>query len=137
MNVRRITGAIGLLTLFPLGAIAQEPALDCENASSTNEINACVQREYEAADRVLNETYQKALASIPEMAGDPPYDPKTWEQALRASQRAWIAFRDAECGAHVPMFWSGGSGATSEVISCEIEKTQERVKELKARYEAE
>jgi uncharacterized protein YecT (DUF1311 family) len=114
---------------------ADDPPLDCENASSTAELNACAEKALEKVDAELNQVYQRALKSIPDMATDPPYDAKSWEKALRESQRAWIAFRDAECSNHVAMFWTGGSGATVDILGCIEEKTKARIKELKERYE--
>lgn len=118
------------------GPAAADDALDCQEALSTVEMNRCAGVEFEKADKELNAVYQQALAAIPGLAtDDPPYDLKAWEAALRASQRAWIAFRDAECEGHVGMFWSGGSGATVDMIGCKTEKTEARIKDLKGRYE--
>ncbi len=117
---------------------AADDKIDCENALSTYEMNICAGRAFEAADAKLNAVYKKALAAIPEMAtGEKPFDARSWEAALRASQRAWVAFRDAECEEHVAMFWSGGSGATVDIIGCKTEKTEARTKELSERYEIE
>lgn len=119
-------------------AAAGETPADCTEALSTVEMNNCAASEFEKADAELNRVYQDALADIPKMAMDePPFDAKSWEEALRASQRAWIAFRDAECEDHVEKFWTGGSGATVEIIGCKTEKTEQRTKELKQRYEVE
>ena len=116
---------------------AEEP-LDCTEAMSTVEMNTCAGAEFAKADRELNEVYARALKAIPDMAPEEPqFDAKAWENALRASQRAWIAFRDAECEDHIAMFWSGGTGATVDVIGCKTEKTEARIKDLKARYENE
>ncbi|MBA4132558.1 MAG: hypothetical protein C0519_14180 [Hyphomicrobium sp.] len=135
---------IGLLVLMMLVAVraafAGEPPLpaDCTEAMSTMEMNACAGAEFEKADAELNRVYKDAIASIPEMATDEqPFDKASWEEALRASQRAWIAFRDAECEDHVEKFWAGGSGRTVEIIGCKTEKTEQRTKELKQRYEIE
>lgn len=108
--------------------------IDCENASATAEMNWCAEQEFDAADAELNKVYAEALKSIPEMASEPPYDAKAWEGALRASQRAWVAYRDAECDAHVPMFWTGGSGATAEIIGCRTTMTKARTKEIQEHY---
>lgn len=131
--------AAGLLVLA-LANVAparseDDPPIDCTNAMATHEMNACAEKDLEKADAELNAVYKKALAAIPEMATDEPYDAKSWETALRESQRAWVAFRDAECSKHVPMFWTGGSGATVEILGCIREKTEARTKELKERYE--
>jgi uncharacterized protein YecT (DUF1311 family) len=135
---------IGLLVLMMLVAVraafAGEPPLpaDCTEAMSTMEMNACAGAEFEKADAELNRVYKDAIASNPEMATDEqPFDKASWEEALRASQRAWIAFRDAECEDHVEKFWAGGSGRTVEIIGCKTEKTEQRTKELKQRYEIE
>jgi uncharacterized protein YecT (DUF1311 family) len=121
-------------------ATAAEPAApaDCTEALSTVEMNDCAGAEFEKADGELNRVYAKALAAVPELAtDDPPFDAKTWEEALRASQRAWVAFRDAECEGHVAKFWGGGTGATVDIIGCKTEKTEQRTRELKQRYEVE
>ncbi|MEQ1715382.1 MAG: lysozyme inhibitor LprI family protein [Hyphomicrobium sp.] len=122
---------------LPSPTLRAEEAIDCANAMATVEMNACAEKLLEKADAALNETYKKALTAVPEMAGEKPYDAKGWEEALRASQRAWVAFRDAECNNHVAMFWTGGSGATADILGCMTDKTEARTKELKARYEAE
>lgn len=120
-------------------AIAEEPAAaDCTEALSTVEMNACAGAEFEKADGELNRVYAKALAAVPALAtDDPPFDARSWEEALRASQRAWLAFRDAECEGHVAKFWGGGTGATVDIIGCKTEKTEQRTRELKQRYEVE
>lgn len=123
-----------LLHVAPLNA-ADDTPIDCANAVSTYELNACADKDFVAADAELNRVYAAALNAVPEMATDPPYDAKSWEQALRASQRAWVAFRDAECQNHVAMFWSGGTGATADITGCMEEKTKARTKELQERYE--
>jgi uncharacterized protein YecT (DUF1311 family) len=112
-----------------------EPRIDCDNAVSTVEMNFCGEKELEKADAALNAAYKNAIAGIPELASEKPYDTKSWEEALRASQRAWVAFRDAECKDHVPMFWTGGTGATGEVLGCMTEMTKNRTVQLKELYE--
>lgn len=131
---------VTLLVLLAAPALAEpEPKIDCANASSTVEMNYCADQDYEAADKALNAAYQKALKALPEMAvaDSERFNAKAWEKVLRASQRAWIAYRDAECQEHVPMFWGGGTGTTAAVIGCLTELTKARTKELKESYDAE
>lgn len=131
--------ALGLTVLLVPAAMAGDamPA-DCTEAMSTIEMNNCAGADFEKADAELNRVYKEAIASIPEMAtGEQPFDKASWEEALRASQRAWVAFRDAECEDHVEKFWGGGSGRTVDIIGCKTEKTEQRTKELKQRYEIE
>ena len=130
--------ATGFLVVAALpAAAASEPSIDCENASSTVEMNHCADQEFEKVDAELNAIYKKALAAIPDMATEHPFDTKSWEAALRSSQRAWLAYRDAECDQHVPMFWGGGTGTSSAVTGCKTQRTRARIEELKASYEAD
>lgn len=144
MTLRRtsVFWAMPVLALFCAANISvaiadDELKIDCANATATAELNACADKEFDAADALLNKAYAEAIKAIPEMAGEPPYDAKAWEAALRASQRAWVTFRDAECNDHVAMFWTGGSGASADIIGCKTEMTKVRTKELDARYKAE
>lgn len=120
----------------PAGA-AEDAPVDCTNATSTVEMNVCADREFEQADAELNAVYQRALGKLPQLGMEKPFDAKSWETALRKSQRAWIAFRDAECREHVPMFWTGGTGTTVAVISCLTDKTKARTRELREHYEGD
>jgi uncharacterized protein YecT (DUF1311 family) len=126
--------AIVLLTLPFVAIPAHAQNIDCANASSTVEMNFCADRDFQAADKSLNAAYEAALASIKTRDLDKPYDAKSFEAALRAAQRAWLAYRDADCKDLVAQEWSGGSGTTSAVLGCMTEKTIERTKELKDRY---
>ena len=137
MSRMPIAAAIALLAQgIAVPARADEP-VDCANATSTYEINACADKDLAKADAALNAAYQKALAKIAASDQEKPYDPKSWEEALRASQRAWVAFRDADCKGLVPMAWAGGTGTSMEVLGCMTAKTDERTKELKERFDAE
>ncbi len=120
----------------PLAAPAQNK-LDCSTALATPDLNACAEIELEQADALMNAIYKKLLAKIAASTGDKPYDAKSWEAALRASQRAWVAFRDADCKGLVPLAWGGGTGATGEMLGCMTEKTIRRTDELTAYFEAE
>lgn len=118
------------LALAAPAAAEPEPKIDCANATSNHEMIFCADEEYKAADLALNAAYQKALKAIPGLASEPPYDARSWEEALRKSQRAWVAFRDAECKDHTPMFWGGGTHTPLAVLGCLTAKTNARTKEL-------
>jgi uncharacterized protein YecT (DUF1311 family) len=122
--------------LLPIASAAQETPnpIDCNNARSTVEINYCADRDYVAADRVLNEAYQTALAQTAKSDNAAPYAAAAWQRELRASQRAWVAFRDADCKGLVPMGWSGGSGTSAAVLSCMMDLTKARTQALQERY---
>lgn len=123
-----------LVALCPVPAGAEEPEIDCATASATSELNSCAEKALEKADGELDIAYQKVVAFIAKNGGDKPYDSKSWEEALRASQRAWLAYRDADCKGLVPMAWSGGSATSGEVLGCMTGMTAARTKELISRY---
>lgn len=128
----------GLVSPALSPALSKEPAagptLDCANAMSTYEMNTCADRDFAAADAKLNGTYKLALQHIAANGGEKPYDSKNWEAAMRASQRAWVAFRDADCKDLEPMAWDGGTGTTVAVLGCMTQMTRTRTKELQERY---
>ena len=62
--------------------------IKCNSGGNQLEMNACADDDFVRADRELNKTYQ---ALIEKEAEDPVFIAK-----LRAAQKAWLAFRDAE-----------------------------------------
>lgn len=126
---------IGLQALAS-GAGAQAP-IDCAKAMATAELNACADQALARADAALNAAYRKVVAKIAASDGAKPYDNKSWDAALRASQRTWIAWRDADCKGLVPFPWGGGTGTTGEVLGCLTEKTEARTKQLRDWFEVE
>lgn len=134
MRHRLMCSAVGLVA----AVVAASPAMagECDNAASTVELNACSDKAFQRADRDLNSTYQELIRSIGTRDfGDPPYDAKSYERALRESQRAWVAFRDAECKGLVPIQWSGGTGSAAAVLGCMTEETKRRTESLRAHME--
>ena len=111
-----------------------DPPVDCTAAMSTHELNFCAEKELQAADAKLNDIYTRVLAHVAANGSEPPYDGKSWQDALRKSQRAWVAFRDADCKDLVPMAWAGGTATTGQVLGCMAAMTEARANQLKDRY---
>ena len=126
--------ATALLPLSLGFGTAHAQNIDCAKASSTVEMNFCAEKDFNAADKTLNTAYEAALASTKGRDLEKPYDAKSFEAALRTSQRAWLTYRDADCKDLIAQEWSGGSGTTSASLGCMTEKTMQRTKELKERY---
>jgi uncharacterized protein YecT (DUF1311 family) len=79
----------------PVAASASQAGDACrERATTQRALEACARSELDEADRQLNAAYQAVIARHP---GDP-----TFVERLRAAQRAWMAFRDAELEAIYP-----------------------------------
>lgn len=83
--------------------------------------------EYQTADKLLNEAYQAARASMGEAQ----------RTALRHQQREWIKSRDATCSAERIEADSkgeiaGGSVMELAIVGCKIRMTSERAQQLSA-----
>ena len=92
-----------------VGVVAN-PCQETPEGQGTQGIDACLDRELKAWDAILNERYRTAMAAAKEMDdrlktedGTEP----TVAAALLKAQRAWIAFRDAECDRRYEYFKEG------------------------------
>ena len=95
-------------------------AEDCDrNDDSQSMMNICADADYQAADAKLNAAY-KDLVNRNDQASN---------KLLQTAQRAWIAFRDAEC-AYSTADTGGGSIHPMEVSRCLTKLTNERIEQL-------
>ena len=104
-----------------------------EGGYSTYGMVRCTAAETDVWDRFLNEEYQSQMAGLRAMdAEEAVYFPEfaNRAEALRTAQRAWIAFRDGECGLAYAM-WGAGSMRQIAGSSCTLEMTADRVITLK------
>ncbi|NEP09530.1 MAG: DUF1311 domain-containing protein [Symploca sp. SIO2C1] len=99
---------------------SKETSLDCDNAQTQTEINACAALEAQAADKKLNEVYQQLQAKIQ----DSPQ-----EQRLIEAQQKWIKFRDADCE-YAKSQYEGGSIVPTIEAACITRLTEQRTKDL-------
>lgn len=91
------------------------PACD----GTTQEVEACLAPELERADAELNRYYRAAVARLNQEG-----QPSALAQ-LRRSEAAWIAHRDAECGA-VWEYWKEGTVRGSMATQCRTRLTRAR-----------
>lgn len=95
--------------------------------STTIGIDACLGREHAAWDVILNENYRAAVAAAKEQ------DVSLKEQAIQPgaaaslvkAQRAWVAFRDAECDRRFELY-KDGTIRTNIASSCLLQLTAAR-----------
>ncbi len=129
------SATLGLLALLalPLPALAQEdaPELDCDNAQTQVEMTGCASQDFDEADAALNAQYKKTRAAMRQMDADFEADQHGAEEQLLKAQRAWVAFRDAEC-AYSTQASEGGSIHPMEVSQCLTKLTETRTKQLTA-----
>jgi uncharacterized protein YecT (DUF1311 family) len=85
----------------------------------------CAAEETARHDARLNRNYKAILDQL-DSADD--------KDAVRNAQRAWIAFRDADCGSYVSMTW--GSMSRLEGAQCMTERTEERADQLQSFLES-
>ncbi|WP_373635558.1 lysozyme inhibitor LprI family protein [Yoonia sp. SS1-5] len=91
--------------------------------STTVGIGACLAAEIAVWDEILNEEYQARRAEFSASAAE-------LADALRDAQRAWIAFRDADCDLRYTLF-QGGSIRSIVGANCRLSKTAQRAIELR------
>ncbi|HYG41451.1 MAG TPA: lysozyme inhibitor LprI family protein [Bordetella sp.] len=116
------------LALSAHGAQAQSAQPDCANAQDQATMSACAAADYKQADAVLNATYKQAAARLK--------DDTDQHQRLVAAQRAWIAFRDAEC-AFAAGSSEGGSAYPMLLAQCRATLTTQRTAGLQAHMKCE
>jgi uncharacterized protein YecT (DUF1311 family) len=101
------------------GEMTKEHSACLEKANGvTAEMINCMLAETIRQDARLNENYKKLLSKV-------ATDRKT---ALIEAQRAWIRFRDANCGFYANP--EGGSAARMPANECILNTTADRAKEL-------
>jgi uncharacterized protein YecT (DUF1311 family) len=127
---------LGLGLALPLGLPAGAARADIEDCGGSNvEMTACIWRHFEAADSELNQVWRRALAEIDGFAGDMPGAAlREWRVGLIEAQRAWVAFKDADCRVAVAHEWYGGTGASAAIGACLYAHTRNRIDDLKSRY---
>jgi uncharacterized protein YecT (DUF1311 family) len=122
----RASAALVAILLFVMPAHADE-ALDCKVPKDQNSMTQCAAQDFEKADKALNQIWPKLKADAE--ASDQDTGKTEYADALLASQRAWLAFRDAEC-AWQAMEMHGGSGEPMLLYGCQARLTQQRIKQL-------
>ena len=105
-----------MTTLILLAAAAA----GCANVSTQADMSRCAASQFARADAVLNAQWRRTLAVNRGRSGK-----------LIAAQRAWIAFRDAECEAEAAGS-IGGSIHSVDVAACRSRLTKGRTSQLAA-----
>ena len=91
------------------------------NAQSTPELKQDAYAEFQKSDKAMNAAYQKLMSVLTDDG----------KKKLRLSQRAWVAFRDAEADFDSHHFGEGKLGGVERLGSMNM-RTEERTKKLLA-----
>jgi uncharacterized protein YecT (DUF1311 family) len=118
-----------LAALFVLSLPASAQEVDCSNAVTQQDMNICQQQVWQESDERLNAVYAETVAILQERDAEFPLDGASEEDRLRAAQRAWVAFRDANCDA-AGYSMRGGSAEPLLVFGCMHQMTEARIVEL-------
>lgn len=97
---------------------AFQQCLESPEGQSTMGMVQCIAAELKIQDAALNGAYRSLIA-------DMTPDQKA---GVQKAQRAWIAFRDADCASRYSPDW--GSMSTLEANFCMLRRTVERTIEL-------
>ncbi len=114
-------------TALPLRASAQD--VDCANAQAQVDLTFCADKDWKAADADLNAAYEVAISAMKGIDLNLDAPDRGAEKALRASQRAWITFRDNTCTAEGYAF-HGGSAEEMVILQCRARVSATRAEEL-------
>ena len=120
-----------LLTALALaGACTAAAALDCANAITTLDMNACAAEDVKAADARLNAVYQRIMKGLSQ-----PNEPGANHAAMKATlldaQRLWVRFREADCKA-IYTRDEAGSIRNLSSLGCMKAHAEQRIKELES-----
>ena len=118
-----------LVIAFALMALPAraDDALNCKDPQDQSSMTQCAALDFETADKALNALWPKIKSTAE--ATDKDTGKHEYADALLASQRAWLAYLEAQCK------WQGfdmhgGSGEPMLYYGCKARLTTERIKEL-------
>jgi len=110
------------MSAFLLAAALAGTQINCAEAVVQADLNECALVEFNTADAALKSQWKTTLRIFAERSSEDTV-------RLRAAQRAWIAYRDAECDARHP-FDLGVSLDKMLNINCRTTLTIERTETL-------
>jgi uncharacterized protein YecT (DUF1311 family) len=113
--------ALATLAAMFLSAGAAQ-ADECADPQDQATLNICAGKQFEAADRKLNGAYKKIEARLRD-------NPESLKM-LVAAERAWVAFRDAECAFQGGPIDQAGTIRPLVVANCRTELTETRLKDF-------
>jgi len=120
VNCGALKGAIAQDQCLLDQSMQLDPPPNCVSQATQLDMNVCSYRDYLRADIKLNETWKATFK-----AGSPV------ATKLLEAQRAWIAFRDAQCDAAGERY-AGGTMQALATNGCLIELTKRRIEDLQA-----
>ena len=118
-----------LVFLMMITPAFADDALNCKDPQDQQSMNQCAAQDFEMADKALNKVWPKIKSDA--QGNDEGTGKHEYTDALLASQRTWIAFRDAQCTLQ-GFEMHGGSGEALLLYGCKAEMTKARIKQLQS-----
>jgi uncharacterized protein YecT (DUF1311 family) len=126
--MRSVLFVIGLMSVstsalaqnIPPKEIPTTIRVDCKNQKTQFDLNFCANQKARAADRKLNQAYQRLLNRFKGTRREPQ---------IVAAQTAWLKFRDANCEFSRDRY-EGGSIAPMIYVNCIEKMSLDRTKQL-------
>lgn len=130
-NFPLAAAALLLLTGGAAGPAFADDAPDCKAPQTQADMTICAGKDHDKADKDLNAAYQKLRKQLADRDKTADASSKGATDALVTAQRAWVAFRDANCA--LSGFQArGGSMEPMLIASCLADMSSKRAEELKA-----
>lgn len=123
--------ASGVLKVGSTEAAAEH---ECSSQATTADRVECNERSLLAAEVELTRAYKSTMAQISSRTDLDPDLRRKWAEAVRNAQRAWITFRDRDCGDPIRFEWLNGSGVGAAAAQCRLTAIKSRASQLTARY---
>ncbi|MDR0277211.1 MAG: lysozyme inhibitor LprI family protein [Paucimonas sp.] len=117
MNPRILTAALVLLGASQI-AQADSYSQCMQAANTTVAMRDCSGAELKRQDTRLNQAYKSTMNSLEQPQQD----------KLREAQRAWVKYRDANCGMYYGL--TGGTIDQLNGSGCQVDMTKQRADEL-------
>ncbi len=113
----------------------------CDDTNNQQEAENCAKTEFEKSDAEMSQLFQKVLANFQDSEQKSrPQDKaladkyKKNGENLQTAQKAWLAFRDANCVAEKESDTNDTNNAMT-AFSCQQRLTEERTEDLKIIYQ--
>jgi uncharacterized protein YecT (DUF1311 family) len=120
----------GCVLLTEVPVVAEQPKVNCKTAETQTEMTYCAEVDFEAADKLLNTAYQVSRKATKAWDADAIPEVRGADDALVKAQRAWVAYRDAQCTSY-GFQAHGGTMEPMLIYNCQADLTHKRTAELK------
>lgn len=108
---------------------------DCDNHSSVDNLQ-CTVSKYQYTKIALDALEHQILTKeIPSRAVQSQFlSADGWKNTFIETEKDWRNFVSNDCEGLIGKEWFEGSGSQFQQVKCKLQKTQARLRELRARY---